>query len=80
MIMHINSAVGSALYGIRKGLTGLDENAAKIASADTFNSPSTSDLARPLVKIQNNRLQVETSVKTLKTVDETIGSLIDVIA
>ena len=77
--MQITSALGNALYGIKKGLTDLDRNAAKVASADTFNSQNPTDIAQPLVDIQNNRLQVEASAKVMKTVDETIGSLIDII-
>ena len=77
--MQITSALGNALYGIKKGLTDMDKNAAKVASTDTFNSQNPTDIAQPLVDIQNNRLQVEASAKVMKTVDETIGSLIDII-
>lgn len=78
--MQITSALGNALYGIKKGLTDMNKNAAKVASADAFNSQNPMDIAQPLVDIQNNRLQVEASAKVMKTVDETIGSLIDIIA
>ena len=78
--MQINSALGNALYGIQKGLTGMDKNAAKIASEDAFQSASSSDIAGPLVDIQNNRLQVEVNAKVVKTVNETLGKLIDEIA
>jgi hypothetical protein len=78
--MHITSALGNALYGIQKGLTGMDSNAAKIASADAFNSQNPADIAQPLVDMQSNRLQVEVSAKVMKTMDETIGSLIDIVA
>ncbi len=78
--MQISSALGNALQGIQKGLAGIDKNAAKIAGAAAFNSQNPADLAQPLVDIQNNRLQVEASAKVMKTVDATIGSLIDVVA
>ena len=78
--MHISSALGNALQGIQKGLADMDKNAAKIASADAFNSQNPADAAQPLVDMQSNRLQVEASAKAMKTVDATIGSLIDVIA
>jgi len=78
--MQITSALSSALYGIRKGLTGMDKNAAKIASAETFKSQNTMDIARPLVDMQSDRLQVEASAKVMKTVDETIGTLLDTVA
>lgn len=78
--MQISSALGNALHGIQKGLTGMDKNAAKIASAKAFDSQNPADVAQPLVDMQNNRLQVEVSAKVLKAVDATIGSLIDVVA
>ena len=78
--MQINSALGNALYGIQKGITGMDKNAAKIASVDAFNSDSAKDIVQPLVDMQSNRLQVEVSAKAMNTIDETIGSLLDVLA
>ncbi len=78
--MQINSALSSALSGIQKGLTGIDNNAAQIASASAFNSDNPVDFAQPLVELQSNRLQVELSAKVMKTVDETLGTLIDVMA
>ena len=78
--MQITSALGNALYGIQKGLTGMDNNAAKIARAGAFNSQNPTDVAQPLVDMQSNRLQVEVSAKVMKTMDETIGSLIDIVA
>lgn len=78
--MKIDSALSSALYGIQKGLTGIDKNSADIASADAFNSKNPADLAQSLVDLQGNRLQVELSARVLKTVDETIGTIIDVVA
>lgn len=76
--MQITSALGNALHGIQKGLTGMDKNAAKIAGA--FNAHNPTDIAQPLVDMQSNRLQVESSAKVMKTIDETIGSLIDIVA
>jgi len=78
--MPITSALGSALYGIQKGLTGIDKNAAQIASADAFNSQNPADFAQPLVELQSNALQVEMSAKVMKSLDETIGTLLDVVA
>ena len=78
--MQINSALGNALYGIQNGITGMDKNSAKIASVDAFNSHNTTDIVQPLVDMQSNRLQVEMSAKAMKTIDETIGSLLDVVA
>lgn len=78
--MQITSALGNALYGIRKGLSDMNENAAEVAGAGTFNSPNAVDLAQPLVEFQVNRLQVEASAKVMKSVDESLGTLIDITA
>ena len=76
--MQINSALNNALLGIQKGLTEMNKNAAKVASAAAFNSGNTMDIAQPLVDIQTNRLQVEANAKVMKSVDETLGSLLDI--
>lgn len=73
--MKITSAFSSALQGIRRGLEGLDRNAAQIASAEQMRGESSP--AQPLVESKVNRLQVEASAKALRTVDEAIGSLFD---
>jgi len=78
--MQITSAMSNALQGIQKGLTAIDKNAAQIASADNFNSENPVNSAQALVELQNNRTQVEVSAKVLKSVDEAIGSLLDVVA
>jgi hypothetical protein len=72
--------MGYALQGIQKGLAGIDKNAAQIASADNFKSDNPAGSAQSLVELQNNRMQVEASAKVMKSVDETIGSLLDVVA
>jgi hypothetical protein len=78
--MQIPSALSSALYGIQKGLTGMDKNAAQIAGADAFNSQNPTALANSLVELQNNRMQVEVSAKVMKSLDDTIGTLLNVVA
>jgi len=72
------SALNSALTGIQKGMSGIRKSAADIASASTLeNGFSTEDIARSAVNLKENELLVKASVKVLKTVDETIGSLFD---
>lgn len=73
--MDINNALGTAITGIRRGMEGLDRNAAEVAQASKGNGD---DIAAPLVDSKVNRLQVEASVSMVKTLDETIGSLLDV--
>jgi flagellar hook protein FlgE len=72
------SGINSALLGIQRGLAGAKKNAAEIASSEQMDSDSTSDLAKPMVELLENKLQVQASAKVVKTLDETLGSLLDV--
>lgn len=72
------SAINSALAGIQKGLSGVHKNAADIASAGASQQGlSTESLARSVVNLKENELQVQGSIKVLKAVDEMIGTLFD---
>lgn len=75
--MEINSAFGSAVAGIQQGMQGLERNADEIAKASKGEER---DIAQPLVESQENRLQVEASAKMVKTLDQTIGSILDEMA
>lgn len=73
--MDIKPALTSGLEGIRRGISGLDKNAAAIAQAsmDTATFPP----VEALVDSKLNRLQVEVSASVIRSVDEAIGSLLD---
>lgn len=73
--MKIASAMNSALQGIRRGMEGLDRNAAQIASAEQMQGEAAP--TQPLVESKLNRLQVEASAKAMRAIDEAIGSLFD---
>ncbi|WP_127477567.1 hypothetical protein [Sulfurivermis fontis] len=73
--MKITSAFNSALQGIRRGMEGLDRNAAQIASTAQLQGEASP--TEPLVESKVNRLQVEASAKAMRTIDEAIGSLFD---
>lgn len=76
--MDITSAYHSALSGVHKGLEGIDRSAAKLASAEQMSEhPSP---ARPLLDGTIYQRHVEANVAMLRTVDETIGFLIDEMA
>jgi hypothetical protein len=77
--MAINSITGTALQGIQRGLQGLRRNASEIASAQNM-APGTpsKDLTRSLVELHQNELYTTINVKTLKTADQVIGTLLDV--
>ena len=77
--MAINSITGTALQGIQRGLQGLRRNASEIASAQNMNSGAPSkNLTRSLVELHQNELYTTVNVKTLKTADQVIGTLLDV--
>jgi len=71
-------ALQSAVTGIMRGVNGLRNDAATVASANSLNNSDGTDLANPLVDAIGNRLQVEASAKVLKSVDAMLGSLIDI--
>lgn len=81
----ISPVAGNALLGIQRGMDGLRENAAEIASADRYNrvgpgqgTDPVRDIAEPLVESRQNARQVEASAKVLEAENQAIGSLLDV--
>ncbi len=74
------SALSSGVMGIQKGLDGLNRDAAQIASAKQMKNESSADLAQPLTNLVLDKLQVAASAKVVKAADETLGTLLDVLA
>lgn len=68
------SAMNNAYTGIQTGLKNLELNSQKIAS------PNVPDKAEPLIMHKLDANLVETNAKVIKTTDEMLGSLIDVMA
>ena len=75
--MEITSAYSHAVNGIKRGMDGLDRNADEIAKASKGDG---ADVVEPLVESRINKLQAEASAKMVKTIDDTIGSLLDEMA
>lgn len=73
--MNISNLFSNALLGIRRGMQGLDRNAAQIASAKELNGEASP--VEPLIDSKVNRLQVEASAKVMKSIDQALGSLFD---
>ncbi len=77
--MAINPISDTALQGIQRGMRQMRRNATDIASA---NQPAgktpTKDAVRALVELHQSSLQTSASVKTFKTADAIVGSLLDV--
>ncbi len=73
--MKVDGAMSGGLLAIQRGMQGLDRNAADIASARQMRGEASP--VEPLVDSKLNRLQVEAGASVVKTVDETIGFLLD---
>jgi len=76
--MNINSALSSALSGLQQAQSGIAKNAFEIASVAKPNSNV--NLTESIVNLKINERSFEANAKVLSTVDDTIGTLLDVIA
>lgn len=65
-------ALNTGLQGIRRGLTAVGREASRIAGQNP------DDLAAPLARLQQHRLQVETSARVVETASGMLGTLLDV--
>lgn len=74
------SPLDSAMMGIYRGMEGLRNKAAEVASADAFSPRSAMSVVQPLVEMKSYELQVKASASAVKIIDETVGSLIDELA
>lgn len=69
-----SSAMNNAYMGIQTGLKNLEQNSQKIAS------PNVVDKTEPLVMHKMDANLVEVNAKSLKTSDEMLGTIIDIMA
>jgi hypothetical protein len=74
-ISSIPSAFQSAQLGINRGLAGLDQDARVVANGASGDIDA---VTGALVDSLQQRLMVEASVRMLSTVDQTLGTLVDV--
>ena len=68
------SAIQSALSGINRGIAGVNQDAAIVASNGAEGDASTN----ALIDAQQQLLNIEASAKALSITDQTLGTLIDV--
>ncbi|WP_144823380.1 flagellar biosynthesis protein FlgE [Marinobacter piscensis] len=80
----INNALATGIQGIQDGMYGMENAARKIArtgvdgpqgSAATGNS-----LAEPIIDLKLYERSVEASSQVVKVADETLGTLLDIMA
>jgi len=78
--MNVTDGFQSALVGIRAGMQSMQGHAENIAGtsfAEAGNAPS---LAESLIGLKESRIQITASMQVVKTLDEVIGTLLDVTA
>ena len=81
------SAMNLGLQGIQRGMNGLNQNAHKIANANSSRDTSAeasklntgvNDLTDSLVNMKLDKLQVEMSAKVVQTSSGMIGTLLNI--
>jgi len=78
--MTLINALNTGILGIQRGLADAQRSASTIASTDSMTSDNASDLAESMVNLMTARTQVEASARVVETIDETLGTIIDVMA
>jgi hypothetical protein len=63
---------------MQRGLRGLASDAQRIAHANVDKDTQVEDLSDALVESLIDRLQVQASARVMRTVDETLGTIINV--
>jgi hypothetical protein len=73
-----SNAIQNALSGINRGIAGVNQDAAIVAS-NGLNAGGIGDaVTNALIDAQQQLLSVEASAKALSITDQTLGTLIDV--
>ena len=83
--MMINNSFAVGVQGVQDGMVGMENSARKIARAGTdgpqgTNTESGNGLAEPIIELNLYARSVEASAQVVKTADETVGSLLDIMA
>jgi hypothetical protein len=77
----VDGITANALQGIQRAQSGMQRNALEIAKANqSFKADNTKDPARSLVELNQNKNVAQANMKVLKTADDLLGSLLDVLA
>jgi hypothetical protein len=73
-----SSAIQNALSGINRGIAGVNQDAAIVASNGSNAGGIGDAVTNALIDAQQQLLSVEASAKALSITDQTLGTLIDV--
>ena len=78
--MNIDSTAALGLMGVQKGMQGMRESAASLASAGQAAASDPNSATEALVALKQHAMQVEISAKVIDQANETLGTLLDVLA
>ncbi|BES70694.1 hypothetical protein RE428_17120 [Marinobacter nanhaiticus D15-8W] len=81
----INNSFAIGIQGVQDGMVGMENSARKIARAGAdgpqgINAESGNSLVEPIVELNLYSRSVEASAQVVKTADETVGTLLDIMA
>ena len=80
----INNTLAVGIQGIQDGMVGTENAARKIARAGADGPQGTAEgagsLVEPIVDLKIYERSVEASAQVVKTADETLGTLLDIMA
>ena len=80
----INNTLGIGIQGIQDGIQGMDSAARRIARGGVDGPQGTANgsggLLEPMVDLKLYERSVEASAQVVKTADETLGTLLDIMA
>lgn len=80
----INNTLAVGIQGIQDGMVGMENAARKIARAGADgpqgNAEGAGSLVEPIVDLKIYERSVEASAQVVKTADETLGTLLDIMA
>lgn len=84
--LSISAITSHSLLGLSRGLQGIERNSMTIAKAnipeknlDGTNKVAFPDTTKAMVDLSQNKIQVESSLKTLEAADKTTGILLDIV-
>lgn len=78
--MNFPNVSTSGIQGIHTGMENLKRDAHEIASSMAKGGEDVDGLAKSLVDLNIDKLQVAASVKVVQAADETLGTLLNVLA
>ena len=76
--MVIPPVQATALTGLRRGLEGMQKNAAEIASAGQFNGTAEKPIEQSLVEQKQYAQNVQANARSLQVSFNLIGSILDI--